>query len=78
MLSKRICALLLQPMDLVNGATNSNILNSPADYCQKWLDRSLFYKSMKFGTVVVHSITKDISYDAKQNRSKIWYFGVKQ
>ena len=38
---------------------------------KKWLDRSLFDKSMKFGTVVVYSITKDISYDAKQNRSKI-------
>ena len=50
----------------------------PADYCQKLLDRSLFDKSMKFGTVVVYSITKDISYDPKQNRSKIWYFGVKQ
>ena len=45
---------------------------------KKWLDRSLFDKSMKFGIVVVYSITKDISYDAKQNRSKIWYFGVKQ
>ena len=32
---------------------------------KKWLDRSLFDKSMKFGTVVVHSITKDIRYDAK-------------
>ena len=45
---------------------------------KKWLDRSLFDKGMKFGIVVVYSITKDISYDAKQNRSKIWYFGVKQ
>ena len=38
---------------------------------KKWLDRSLFDKSMKFGIVVVYSITKDISYDAKLNRSKI-------
>ena len=48
---------------------------SPADYCNH---RSLFDKSMKFGTGVVLDITWDISYDAKLNRSKICYFGVKQ
>ena len=45
---------------------------------KKWLDRSLSDKSIKFGIVVAYSIKNDISYDAKQNRSKIWYFGVKQ
>ena len=48
---------------------------SPADYC---IHRSLFDKSIKFGTGVVLDISWDISYDAKLNRSKICYFGVKQ
>ena len=51
------------------------VTHSPADYCNH---RSLFDKSMKFGTRVVLDITWDISYDAKLNRSKICYFGVKQ
>ena len=34
-------------------------------------------KSMKFGIMVVHDLTNDISYNAKLNRSKICYFGVK-
>ena len=48
---------------------------SPADYC---IHRLLFDKSMKFGTGVVLDISWDISYDAKLNRFKIRYFGVKQ
>ena len=39
---------------------------------KKCLDRLLFDKSMTFGTVVVYSITKDTSYDAKLNRSTIY------
>ena len=46
---------------------------SSADYC---IHRSLFDKSMKFGIVL--DISWDISYDAKLNRSKICYFGIKQ
>ena len=34
-------------------------------------------KSMKFGIMVVYDVTNDISYNAKLNRSKIFYFGVK-
>ena len=32
---------------------------------------------MKFCKVVVHGLTNDISYDAKLNRSKIWFLGGK-
>ena len=32
---------------------------------------------MKFCILVVHDLTKDISYDAKVNRSKNCYFGGK-
>ena len=29
---------------------------------------------MKFFILLVHDLTNDISYDAKLNRSKNWYF----
>ena len=51
--------------------------SSATDFCPKWPDRSLFDTSVKFGTVVVYNRTIDISFDAKLNRSKICYFGVK-
>ena len=46
----------------------------PMENC---VNRPLFDKSMKFCIVVVHDITNNISYNAKLNRSKICYFGVK-
>ena len=44
---------------------------------ENYVNRPLSYKSMKFGIMVVHDLTNDISYNAKLNRSKICYFGVK-
>ena len=41
------------------------------------VNRQLSDKSMKFGIMVVHDLTNDIIYNAKLNRSKICYFGVK-
>ena len=43
----------------------------------KYVNRPLSNKSMKFCIAVVHNITNDIGYNAKLNRSKISYFGVK-
>ena len=44
---------------------------------ENYVNRQLFDKSMKFGIMVVHDLTNDISYNAKLNRSKFFYFGVK-
>ena len=44
---------------------------------ENYVNRPLSDKSMKFGIIVVHDITNDVSYNAKLNRSKICYFGVK-
>ena len=45
---------------------------------ENYVNRQLSDKSMKFGIIVVHDLTNDISYNAKLNRSKICYFGVKE
>ena len=45
---------------------------------ENYVNRPLSDKSMKFGIMVVHDLTNDISYNAKLNRSKICYFGVKK
>ena len=44
---------------------------------ENYVNRPLSDKSIKFCIVVVHDLTNDISYNAKLNRSKICYFGVK-
>ena len=44
---------------------------------EKYVNRPLSDKSMKFGIMEVHDLTNDIDYKAKLNRSKICYFGVK-
>ena len=44
---------------------------------ENYVNRQLSGKSMKFCIVVIHDLTNDISYNAKLNRSKIFYFGVK-
>ena len=44
---------------------------------ENYVNRPLSDKSMKFCIVVVHDLTNDINYNAKPNRSKICYFGVK-
>ena len=45
---------------------------------ENYVNRQLSDKSMKFGIIVVHDLTNDISYNAKLNWSKICYFGVKE
>ena len=42
-----------------------------------YVNRQLSDKSMEFGMMEVHDLTYDISYNAKLNRSKICYYGVK-
>ena len=37
---------------------------------ENYVNRQLSDKSMKFGIIVVHDLTNDISYNAKLNRSK--------
>ena len=44
---------------------------------ENYVNRQLSDKSMKFGIMVLHDLTNDISYNAKLNRSKFCYFGVK-
>ena len=44
---------------------------------ENYVNRPLSNKNMKFGMMVVHGLTNNISYNAKLNRSKISYFGVK-
>ena len=44
---------------------------------ENYVNRQLSDKSMKFCIVVVHDLTNDISYNAKLNRYKMCYFGVK-
>ena len=44
---------------------------------ENYINCPLSDKRMKFCIVVVHDLTNDISYNAKLNRSKICYFGVK-
>ena len=44
---------------------------------ENYVNRPLSDKSMKFGIMVVHDLTNDISYNAKLNRSKFCYYGVK-
>ena len=48
---------------------------------EKYVNRPISGKSMKFGKMVVHDLTNNISFIAnlkiKLNRSKICYFGVK-
>ena len=44
---------------------------------ENYVNRPFSDKSMKFGIMVVHDLTKDISYNVELNRSKICYFGVK-
>ena len=43
-----------------------------------YINRPLSDKSMKFGIMVVHDLTNDVSYNAKLNRFKICYFGGKK
>ena len=59
-------------------AENTRSVNITGLLSKNGLIVRFLIKALKFGTVVVYSITKDISYDPKQNRSKIWYLGVKQ
>ena len=40
-----------------------------------YVNRQLSDKSMKFGIMVVHDLTNDISYNAKLNWSKIAILG---
>ena len=44
---------------------------------ENYVNRPLSDKSMKFGIMEVHDLTNDISYNAKLNRSKFCYFGLK-
>ena len=44
---------------------------------ENYVNRPLSDRNMKFGIIVVHDLTSDISYNAKLNRSKMSYFGVK-
>ena len=44
---------------------------------ENYVNRPLSDKNMKFGIMVVHDLTNDISHNAKLKRSKIGYFGVK-
>ena len=44
---------------------------------ENYVNRQLSDKSIKFGIMVVHDLTNDNIYNAKLNRSKICYFGVK-
>ena len=44
---------------------------------ENYINGKLFDKNMKFCILVVYDLTKDISYDAKLNRSKNCYFGGK-
>ena len=44
---------------------------------ENYVNRQLSDKSMKFGIMVVHDLTNDISYNEKLNGSKICFFGVK-
>ena len=44
---------------------------------ENYVNRPLSDKSMEFGIMVDHDLTNDISYNAKLNRLKICYFGVK-
>ena len=44
---------------------------------ENYVNCQLSDKSMKFGIMVVNDLTNDIRYNAKLNRSKICYFGVK-
>ena len=44
---------------------------------ENYINVKLFDKNMKFGILVVHDLTTDISYDAKLNRSKNCFLGVK-
>ena len=50
--------------------------------CKKWGNicriHILRCMSIRFCTLTIHNITKVISYDAKPNVFKIFYFGVKQ
>ena len=41
---------------------------------ENYVNRQLSDKSMKFGIMVVHDLTNDISYDAKLNKSKTCHF----
>ena len=41
---------------------------------ENYVNRQLPDKSMKFGIMVVHDLTNDISYDAKLNMSKSCHF----
>ena len=44
---------------------------------ENYVNRPISDKSMKFGIMVVHDLTNDISYNAELIRFKICYFGVK-
>ena len=44
---------------------------------ENYVNCQLSDKNMKFGIMVVHDLTNDISYNSKLNWSKICYFGVK-
>ena len=44
---------------------------------ENYVNRPLSDKIMKFGIMVIHDLTNDISYNAKLNRSKFCYFGGK-
>ena len=44
---------------------------------ENYVNGPLSAKSMKFGIMVVHDLTNDISYNAKLKRSKVCYFGGK-
>ena len=41
---------------------------------ENYINGKLFDKNMKFGILVVHDVTNDITYDAKLKRSKNFYF----
>ena len=41
---------------------------------ENYVNRQLSDKSMKFGIMVVHDLTNDISYDAKLYTSKTCHF----
>ena len=44
---------------------------------ENYINGKLFDKNMKFCMLVVHDPTNDISYDAKLNRSKNGFLGVR-
>ena len=49
----------------------------PLEPMENYTNIKLYDKNMKFCILVVHDLTNDIRYDAKLNRSKNCYFGVK-